>query len=78
MYYLRLGFYNAKTGPMEQDEHWALMVRKDSEPKKFDPSRAREDYVYEGWQNTLMFSRRFSVLQIFINYWTFNIKNRTL
>ena len=78
MYYLLLGFYNAKTGPMEQDEHWALMVRKDSAPKKFDPSRAREDYVYEGWQNTLMFSRRLIILQKFINIWIFNIKITTL
>ena len=60
---------------MERDEHWALMVRKDSQPKTFDPSRAREDYVYEGWQNTLMFSRRFSILQKYINLYFFNNKS---
>ena len=53
-----LGFNNAKTGPLEMDEHWALMVRKDRPPGKFNPSRAREDQVYEGWENTLMFVRR--------------------
>ena len=53
-----LGFYNAKTGPLESDAHWAIMVRRDSSPKEFDPSRAREDRVYEGWENALMYMRR--------------------
>ena len=53
-----LGFYNAKTGPLEKDEHYALMVRRDSQPKQFDPSRSREDFMYEGYENTLMLVRR--------------------
>jgi hypothetical protein len=53
------GFYNAKTGPLAKDEHFALMVRRDSEPELFDLSRAREDFVYEGYKNSLMYLRRF-------------------
>ena len=53
------GFYNAKTGKLEWDEHYALMIRRDSEPEPFDLSRNREDYVYKGYKNSLMFLRRF-------------------
>ena len=35
------------------------MKRRDSEPDRFDPSRAREDYVYQGYKNSLMYLRRF-------------------
>ncbi len=52
------GFFNAKTGPLEADEHEALMIRRDSEPEPFDSSRPREDYVYEGYKNSLMYLRR--------------------
>ena len=48
MWIPEIGFYNAKTGKLEKDEHYALMLRRDSEPDSFDPSRAREDYVYQG------------------------------
>ena len=52
------GFFNAKTGKLEKDEHFALMIRRDSEPDTFDPSRAREDYVYQGHKNSLMHLQR--------------------
>ena len=53
-----IGFYNAKTGKLAKDEHYALMVRRDSSHEPFDPSRAREDYVYQGYKNSLMYLRR--------------------
>ena len=53
-----VGFYNAKTGRLDKDEHFALMVRRDSPPEPFDTSRSREDYVYEGYKNSLMYLRR--------------------
>ena len=58
MWYPEIGFNNAKTGPLAKDDHWAIMVRKDMPPKQFDPSRAREDRVYEGYDNSLMYLRR--------------------
>ena len=54
-----IGFYNAKTGRLDKDEHFALMVRRDSMPEPFDTSRNREDYVYEGYKNSLMYLRRY-------------------
>lgn len=59
MWIPEIGFYNAKTGPLEKDDHDALMVRKERPPKPFDNSRAREDYVYEGYENSLIYNRRF-------------------
>ena len=53
-----IGFYNAKTGKLDRDEYFALMVRKDSAPERFDLDRNREDYVYEGYKNSLMYLRR--------------------
>ena len=53
-----LGFDNAKTGKLEKDDHFALMVRRDSEHEPFNPSRYREDHVYQGYKNSLMYLRR--------------------
>ena len=61
-----LGFDNAKTGKLEKDEHFALMVRRDSLPEVFDPSRHREDNVYEGYKNSLMYLRRFGFTRCYI------------
>ena len=52
------GFDNAKTGKLDKDEFIALMVRRDSNNEPFDPSKHREDYVYEGHKNSLMYLRR--------------------
>ena len=52
------GFDNAKTGKLDKDEFIALMVRRDSNSEPFDPSKNREDYVYEGHKNSLMYLRR--------------------
>ena len=35
------------------------MIRQDSKPDSFDQSRAREDYVYQGYKNSLMYLRRY-------------------
>lgn len=55
----QIGFDNAKTGKLDYDEHDILMIRRDSPPEPFDPSRSREDYVYEGYKNSLMYLRRY-------------------
>ena len=57
--YLFLGFFNAKTGKVAKDEHYALMIRRDKSAEPFNPSRAREDYVYQGYKNALMYLRRY-------------------
>ena len=59
MWIPEIGFYNAKTGKLSADEHEAVMLRRDSNPDRFDPSRAREDYVYQGYKNSIMYLRRF-------------------
>ena len=56
-----LGFDNAKTGKLEKDDHFALMVRRDSENEPFNPSRHREDHVYQGYKNSLMYLRRYNI-----------------
>ena len=53
-----IGFDNAKTGRLDTDEHFALMARRDSPPEPFNAARHREDYVYEGYKNSLMYLRR--------------------
>ena len=58
MWIPEIGFYNAKTGQLDRDEYFALMVRRDSVAEKFDLDRNREDYVYEGYKNSLMYLRR--------------------
>ena len=35
------------------------MVRRDSESEPFDSSRNREDNVYEGYKNSLIYLRRY-------------------
>merc|ERR1719464_2720062 len=35
------------------------MIRQDSKPDSFDESRAREDYVFQGYKNSLMYLRRY-------------------
>ena len=62
MWIPEIGFNNAKTGPLVKDDHSALMVRRDKLPKSFDPSRSREDFVYEGFDNSLMYLRRYGML----------------
>ena len=59
MWIPEIGFYNAKTGKLEWDEHFALMVRKDGQAEPFDLSKNREDYVYQGYKNSLMYLRRY-------------------
>ena len=54
-----LGFYNANPGPVAKDDTFTLLDRRGSKPKKFDPSISREDYVYEGYQNSLMRVREY-------------------
>lgn len=60
MWIPEIGFYNAKTGPQEivKDEYSTLMIRRDKSPKSFDSSRAREDSIYEGSDNSIVFLRR--------------------
>ena len=53
------GFFNAKTGKVAKDEHYALMIRRDKSAEPFNPSRAREDNVYQGYKNALMYLRRY-------------------
>ena len=59
MWIPEIGFYNAKTGKVAKDEHYALMIRRDRTAEPFNPSRAREDYVYQGYKNALMYLRRY-------------------
>ena len=59
MWIPEIGFYNAKTGKLEWDDHYAMMVRRDSQAEPFALSRNREDYVYQGYKNSLMHLRRF-------------------
>ena len=35
------------------------MIRRDSEPDGFNPARAREEYLYQGYKNSVMYLRRF-------------------
>ena len=58
MWIPEIGFYNAKTGPLVKDEYSTLMIRRDEAPKSFDSSRAREDSIYEGSDNSIVFLRR--------------------
>ena len=58
LFFIYSGFDNAKTGKLEKDDHFALMVRRDSEHEPFNPSRYREDHVYQGYKNSLMYLRR--------------------
>ncbi len=52
------GFYNARTGSVEKELFAAFMVRRDSGPDMPDPSRPKEDYVFDGSSNALMLIRR--------------------
>ena len=53
-----IGFDNAQTGALLKDDFSALMIQKDSEHEPFDDSQHREEYLYEGYKNSLMYLRR--------------------
>ncbi len=52
------GFFNAITGTVRKDPFTAFMIRRDSEADLPDFTRPREDYVFDGYGNSLILLRR--------------------
>ncbi len=54
-----IGFANAKTGPLVRDEYVSLLVQKDANPLPQDLTLNRENSIYLGHENSLIFMRRY-------------------
>ena len=70
MWIPEIGFYNAKTGSLTPDDYAALVIRKDRPKLPFDYSRSKEDAVFDGSENALMYFQRFYAEY----HCTFNLK----